>query len=68
MSTWTEIRTDYEEDNFIFVDAWENEDDNSAGAVIAKINADTKEVIYHNDLAKTDHYAQEIISEVIKDL
>ena len=58
---WGEIRWDYLDD-IISVDAWLTADDNEEGKVIAEIEADGK-VIYRDDRAKTDRYAQELIIE-----
>ncbi len=72
---WSEIRNDnYEQsesmdkDSFITIDAWLTEDDNEEGKVIARINCGTKEVIYYDNDAKTDIYAQEMIKEVLDEL
>lgn len=67
---WAEIRRDYidEDENKIYIDAWETDDDNEQGVVIAKINIDTKEVEYIDDSAKFDGYAQAMIILAINEL
>jgi len=60
---WSEIRSSFMMDNFIFIDAWLTEDDNEEGKVIAKIDVKKREVIYLDDRAKFDPNAQEIICE-----
>ena len=65
-SKWTEIRCDFfdEEEKYWLVDAWKTGDDNEEGEVIAKIS-ETGEVVYLDEEAKTDKYAQEVIKERI---
>jgi hypothetical protein len=63
-SAWTEIRNDFEADGFIHIDAWSTEDDDEAGCTIAKVNIQTKEVIYLDERAENDYLAQESIAEV----
>lgn len=70
MCKWKEIRNDYfdEEDNIICIDGWITSSDNEEGWVLAKVNCDTKEVVYFDEDAKTDSYAQEVIQETIKQI
>ena len=70
MSKWAEIRCDYycEEDNFWRVDAWLTDDGDEEGKVIAYIDNDTTKVIYHDPLARTDEYAQEVIQDMIREI
>lgn len=65
-SKWTEIRCDFfdVEEECWLVDAWKTGDDNEEGEVIAKIS-ETGDVIYLDEEAKTDKYAQEVIKERI---
>jgi hypothetical protein len=69
MSKYAEVRSDFydDEEEKQFVDAWMSDDDNEEGTVIAKIDLATGEVEYLDEDAKTDEYAQEVISEVIKE-
>lgn len=64
-SVWTAINSDYEDDNFIYLDAYKTYNDNEEGKVIAKIDKNTEEVIYLDKRAKTDSYAQEEIENII---
>lgn len=68
MSKWSEIRIDFfdTEENKWSVDAWETDDDDEEGSVIAKIDLDTGTVEYLDADAKTDEYAQEEIKEMLK--
>lgn len=68
MSKWSEIRIDFfdEEEKKWFVDAWETDDDNEEGSVIAKIDLYTGTVEYLDADAKTDEYAQEEIREFLR--
>lgn len=68
MSKWGEIRIDFldPEENKWSVDAWETDDDNEEGSVIAKIDLHTGTVEYLDADAKTDEYAQEEIQEMLK--
>jgi hypothetical protein len=63
---WGEIRWDYLDD-IISIDAWLTADDNEEGKVIAEVEANG-EVKYRDDRAKTDDHAQEIITEVKKQM
>ena len=65
---WCEIRNDFESNNMIYIDAWKTRKDDEEGVVIAKINKDTKQVIYLNERAKTDEYAQKVVNETISSL
>lgn len=65
MNIWGEIRNDFEMDELIFIDAWETENDNEEGKVIAKVTKDG-EVTYLDDRAIKDTYAQEMITDAIK--
>lgn len=70
MSKWAEIRNDFvcEDSHNIYIDAWLTDDDNEEGTVIARIIADTKEIEYFDDDARTDDYAQEVIREAIENI
>lgn len=65
---WAEIHDDFEDEGFIHIDAWTTADDMEDGKVIAKINVLTKEVIYIDERAKTDGFAQEVINDRLKTL
>jgi hypothetical protein len=62
---WGEIRTDFEDEGIVRVDAWTTDDDNEEGKVIAKINVVTKDVEYLDERARINNYAQEAIKEVL---
>lgn len=62
---WRELRDDYEDDDFVHIDAWETEDGDEQGKVIAKINMHTAEVTYLDDRARVDANAQELINAFI---
>ena len=68
MSKWAEIRNNYSDDEFVYIDAWETDDDNEEGKVIALINIKTKEVGYAVNSARWDDYAQEIINETLSNI
>jgi hypothetical protein len=59
---WSEIRSGFEDEGVLYIDAWVSPDDNEEGKVIATINLETGRVSYRDDRAKTDAYAQEVIS------
>ena len=65
---WSEIHSDFEENNVIYIDAWKTGNDNESGNVIAMVNTITKAVIYNDDRAKTNKFAQEVINDVLKTL
>jgi superfamily II helicase len=74
---WAEIRNDFEEvlesvgKRVIHIDAWETEDDNEEGKVIAKvIQSKSRNVYveYMDERAKVDTLAQEVIEETIQKL
>lgn len=64
-SSWSSIDSDYDYDDYVYIDAWETNGVNDNGDVIAKINKDTEEIIYLDNRAKKDSYAQEEIKKVI---
>jgi hypothetical protein len=62
---WSEIRSDYTSDEGLtHIDAWVNPDDDEDGRTIAYID-ERGAVIYNDERAKTDKYAQEMITEAI---
>lgn len=70
---WKEIRIDYldEEDSFWRVDAWHHayeEEADEDGAVIALIDDNTGNVIYLDEDAKEDPYAQNSIQEMVREI
>lgn len=65
---WSEIHDDFEDEGFIHIDAWTTADDGEVGNVIAKINVLTKDVIYLDERASIDEFAQEVIQERLKSL
>ena len=69
MSKWSEIRCDFfdEEEEKYFVDAWETDDDNEEGTVIAKLDLADGTVEYLDENAKTDEYAQAVIKEMLEE-
>ena len=67
-SNWSEIHDDFEDEGFIHIDAWTTADEMEDGKTIAKINVLTKEVIYLDERARTDEFAQEVIQERLKSL
>jgi hypothetical protein len=62
---WKTIRTDYKENGYIHVDAWESDDKDADGRVIAKINSTTGAVRYMDTRASIDEKAQEAIADAI---
>lgn len=64
MSKYREIRSDYEENGEIYIDAWCTSNDNEEGRTIAKINVNTGKVTYLDVDARRDTYAQNVIKEV----
>ena len=65
---WSEIRSNFEDESIVHIDAWITPNDNEEGTVIAKVNVLTGNVQYIDDRAKTDAYAQKIIKEVLTDI
>jgi len=66
-SFYSEIRCDYlNPEGYWTVDAWS--DDNEVGKVIAAIDADTAKVFYVDGCAKHDSYAQDVISEKVREI
>ena len=64
-SIWSELRSDFEDDDIIYIDAWLSEDDMEDGKTIAKVNVLTGEVDYLDNRAKKNKEAQELIKEAI---
>ncbi len=69
MSKYAEIRGNHFDDieQVQCIDAWETDNDNEEGKVIAKVHLDTKEVEYLDPDARYDEYAQEVIDEVLEE-
>lgn len=81
-SYWKEIKNDYRDESLcsefekgiktiVYVDAWKKDGDSEEGEVIAKIvvtNDNKIFVIYINNVARVDKYAQEIIKETMETL
>ena len=66
-SFYSEIRCDYlNPEGYWTVDAWS--DGNEEGKVIAAIDEDTAKVFYVDGCARHDSYAQEIISEKVREI
>jgi hypothetical protein len=66
MSYWSQINNEFfDDEGFTLIDAWETEDDNEEGKVIAKIDVTNGNVSYLDERAKTDSLAQENIKEVV---
>ena len=65
---WSEIRSDYEDEGIIHIDAWLTDDDNEDGRIIAKVNSFNGSVEYIDARAKTDEHAQEVINETLRDI
>lgn len=78
---WKEIKNDYREEDFcsnfetgikeiVYIDAWLSKDDDE-GEVIAKVVVTNKKeiiVIYINNVARENEYAQKIIKETVDEL
>ncbi len=68
MSIWSEIRSDFTDDEQItHIDAWVTEDDNEDGRTIAKISSNGT-VTYLDERAKKDSHAQEVINNFIAEI
>lgn len=65
---WTEIKNKFEHNFKLHIDAWETNNVDEEGKVIAKINTITKKVKYIDKRALSDDYAQNVINETIKNL
>jgi len=68
MSIWSEIRNDFIDDQGIaHIDAYLTDDDMEQGKVIARVDTETGEIMYCDERARTDSYAQEMIKEILTD-
>jgi len=65
---WSEIRSEFEDEGVLFIDAWVSPDDDEEGKVIATVNLETGVVSYRDERAKTDKYAQEVISLALQNI
>jgi hypothetical protein len=66
MSYWSQVNNEFfDHDGFVCIDAWETEDDNEEGKVIAKIDVTNGNVTYLDERAKNDSLAKENINEVV---
>lgn len=64
-SIWADIRNGFQYHGEVFIEAYLSDDDMEDGKIIAKIVLKTKTVIYMDDRARDDNYAQEKIQEVL---
>jgi hypothetical protein len=67
-SIWSHISNTYEDEEAhdIYIDGFVGYQEE--GEVLATVDILTGEVNYHDERAKTDEYAQEMIREVIEDI
>ena len=65
---WSEVKCDYCDDGFWRVDAWETDDSNEEGTVIAFVDDLTGRVLYNDPVARVDSLAQEVIHEKVHDI
>lgn len=67
---YTEVRCDYldEEENFWCVDAWDTDDENAEGRVIAVIHNPDGDIHYCEVEARLSPLAQEVIKAKIAEL
>ena len=65
---YAEVRNDYydSEEGKVFIDAWETDDGDEEGSVVAKVDVATKGVEYLDPAARTDPYAQELITDALR--
>ena len=72
MSNWADIRCNYicedEDDMFWRVDAWETDDDNEEGRVIAYVDDLSGRVVYADPCARWDEEVQEIVAQKQKEI
>ena len=70
MSMYKEVRITHldPKDQFWRVDAWETDEDEEAGKVIAYIDDITRRVLYHDPVARIDKLAQEAIQAKIAEI
>lgn len=67
MSIWKDIKANNfdEADQCYTIDAWKTKNQDEEGKVIAKVYVnESKKVIYIDEKAKTDKYAQEVINKI----
>ncbi len=64
---WPVIKNDFfdDENEVIHIDAWETEDGDEEGKVIAKIHYGTQDVEYIDLRAISDEHAQQVIKQTI---
>ena len=67
---YTEVRCDYldEQDNYWMVDAWDSDDENAEGRVIAVIHNPDGDIYYCEVEARLSPMAQEVIKAKIDEL
>jgi hypothetical protein len=63
---YAEVRSNYSDDNYVYIDAWKTADDNEAGKVVARISTKTGKVEYKTKAAEMDKLVQEEIETVLK--
>lgn len=70
INKWTEVKCDYMDDSDMFwcVDAWQTNNENEEGRVIAHIDDLTARVTYDDPDARIDPLAKEIIAQKIEEI
>jgi hypothetical protein len=67
-SQYAEVRSNYEDDEYVYIDAWKTDKDNEEGKVVARVHIDTGKVQYLNEKDKYDTRVNEEIKQVLADL
>lgn len=62
-----EVRSDYEEDGIVYIDAWKTGNDNEQGVTVAKFYLETREIEWIREEAKKDIQVREEIENVFND-
>ena len=65
---FSEVRSNYDDGEYLYIDAWRTMDDNEEGEVVAKIDLETHNVIWCNSDAKESQNVREEIMQALKEL
>lgn len=66
--TFTEVRCTFEDEGIWYVDAWQTDDADEEGIVVAKINEKTYEVTYTFDEFKENGMILEVVREKLLEI
>lgn len=65
---YTEVRSNFMDNNEIYIDAWKTDDDNEEGSTVARIDTEYGHLIWVNPQARFSRQVQEVVDEVLAEV